>query len=82
MGLVLGGRQGIALDVFADASHAVHDDAKGHSGVFVRSSTLQKVISSSPIEDELNSLHVVITQVMGTRRFMVAQGYSVGAVKM
>ena len=31
IGLVLDGRQGITLEVFADASHAVHDDAKGHS---------------------------------------------------
>ena len=36
IGLVLDGRQGITLEVFADASHAVHDDAKGHSGAIVR----------------------------------------------
>ena len=35
------GSQGIALEVFADASHAVHDDAEGHSGAVasIRSSS-------------------------------------------
>ena len=32
IGLVLDCRQGMALEVFADASHAVHDAAKGPSG--------------------------------------------------
>ena len=90
IGLVLDGREGIALEVFADASHAVHDDAKGHSGAITRignasvhaSSTKQKVMSRSSFEAELNSLHEAIPQVMGTRRFMVAQGYFVGAVKV
>jgi len=90
IGLVLDGREGIAVEVYADASHAVHDDAKGHSGAVARvgkatvyaSSTKQKVMSRSSFEAELNSLHEVIPQVMGTRRFMVAQGYSVGAVKV
>ena len=31
VGLVLDGREGIALEVFPDASRALHDDAKGHS---------------------------------------------------
>ena len=30
--LALGGKEGMALDVFAEASHAVHDDAKDHNG--------------------------------------------------
>ena len=34
---VLDGKQGIiALEVFADASHAVHDDAKGRVGAIAR----------------------------------------------
>ena len=36
IGLVLGGREGIAQEAFADASYAVHDNAKGHSGAIVR----------------------------------------------
>jgi hypothetical protein len=39
-------------------------------------------MSRSSFESELNSLHEVIPQVMGTRRFMVAQGYFVGAIKV
>ena len=39
-------------------------------------------MSRSSFEAELNSLHEAIPQVMGTRRFMVAQGYFVGAIKV
>ena len=31
IGLVLDGRNEIALEVSADASHVVHDDVKGHN---------------------------------------------------
>jgi len=90
MGHVLDGRDGIELQVFADASHAVHTDAKGQSGAVERlgkaaiyfSSTKQKVISRSSFESELNSLHEIIPHVMGTRRFLIAQGYNVGPVKV
>ena len=53
----------------------------GNASVYA-SSTKQKVMSRSSFEAELNSLHEVIPQVMGTRRFMVAQGYLVGAFKL
>ena len=46
------------------------------------SSTKQKIISRISFEAELNSLHEVMPQVMGTRRVVVAQGYFVGAVKV
>ena len=36
IGLVMDGRQEIRLEEFADASSAVHDDAKGHSGAVAR----------------------------------------------
>ena len=81
IGLVLNDRQGITLKAFADVLHAVHDDGKGHSKAIARkgsaslyvSSMEQKVISRSSFEAELNSLHEFIPQVMGTRRFVVAQ---------
>ena len=49
------GREKIALEVFADASHVVHDVARGHSGAIARigvtnvyaSSTKQKAMSKS-----------------------------------
>ena len=34
--LVLDSREGKAMEVFVNASHAVHDDAKGHSGAIAR----------------------------------------------
>ena len=39
-------------------------------------------MSKSFFEAALNSLHEVLSQVMETRRFMVAQGYFVGAIKV
>ena len=88
IGLVLDGRERIALEVFADASHAVHDTDKGHSGALTRvgnasvyaSSIKQKVMLTSSFEAELSSLHEVIPQMMGTRRFIAAHGYFVSAV--
>ena len=84
------GRDGIDFEVYADASHAVHADAKGHSGSIKRigratvyaSSTTQKVISRSSFESELNTLHEVVPEVIGHKRFMEGQGHSVGAVKI
>ena len=45
----------IALKMFADAWHAVHDDAKGHSGY--ATSTEQTMMSRSSFEAKLNRLH-------------------------
>ena len=66
--------------MFVDASHAVHKDPKGHNGAVARigiagvyaSSTKQKVISKSFLEAELNSIHEIIPQAMGTGRFVIA----------
>ena len=77
--LVLDNMRGKAHGVFADASHAVHDDAKDRSGAVERlgtanvyaSSTKRKVVRSS-FEAKENSLHEVMPQVRRTRRFMVA----------
>ena len=90
IGLVLDCRQGITLVALDDASHVVHDGAKGHSGAKAHidnanvyaSSTKQKVMPRSSFEAEPNSLHESIPQVMGTRRFMAVQGYFVGAIKV
>ena len=76
--------------MFANASYAVHEDAKGLSGAIARignasvyaSSTKQKAMSRSSFETELDSLHEVIPQVMGSRRFMTAQEHFVGAIKV
>ena len=59
IGLVLDCREGIALEVFTDASHAVHDDAKGRSGTTSRKGNARVcmlVLPKSSFEAELNSL--------------------------
>jgi hypothetical protein len=86
LGLVLDGREGLGVLAWADASYAVHPDAKGHNGTVVRvgkslvyaQSSKQKVVSRSSTESELIALHEAIPQVLWIRRFMIAQGYKVG----
>ena len=87
IGLALDGREGLGVLAWADASYAVHPDAKGHNGTIVldskcllyAQSSKQKVVSRSSTESELIALHEAIPQVMWIRRFMIAQGYKVGA---
>jgi hypothetical protein len=87
LGLVLDGREGLGVLAWADASYAVHPDAKGHNGTIVRvgkclvyaQSSKQKVVSRSSTESELIALHEAIPQVLWIRRFMLAQGYKIGA---
>ena len=78
----MGGRGGISLC-------ALNDDSKGHSGALARienasvyaSSSKQKVMSRSSFEVERIRLHEVVSQVIGTMRFMMEQGSTVAADK-
>ena len=71
--LVFDDRHGIALEVFADESHAVHDDTKGNREAIALISTAsvhissikQKVMSRSSFEAELNGLYEIIPQMIG-----------------
>ena len=74
---------------WVDASYAVHEDAKSHSGtvitaglergspVFVRSRK-QKLVSRSSTEAELISLHDASPQVVWTRQLLEELGHSQG----
>ena len=46
IGLGLDGKERTALEMFADSSHPVHDDAKGHSGAIARISNTSAYASS------------------------------------
>jgi hypothetical protein len=72
---------------YIDASHAVHDDHKGHTGTIISlgrgpiyaKSGAQRINSKSSTESELIGLSDSASQVIWTRNFLVSQGYSVKA---
>ena len=78
------------MELFADALRALHDNGKGYiraiphidnTSVYA-SSIMRKVVSRFSFEAELNNVREAIPLVIGTRRFMVAQLYSIGALKV
>lgn len=81
--LRLSAREGMSVQAYVDASYAVHNDAKGHTGatisvgqgaVFNRS-TKQKIVSRSSTEAELVGLSDTIPMVIWTRNLLAAMGY-------
>ena len=73
------------VEAYIDASYAVHEDCKSHSGVLISlggggpiymESSKQKLVSKSSTEAELIALSDGISQVIWTRELLLAQGYS------
>jgi hypothetical protein len=70
---------------YIDASHLTHDDCKGHTGSLLTfgkgaatsSSNKQKIPSKSSTESELIGLYDKAGDILWTRNFMEAQGYSI-----
>eukprot|EP00934_Nitzschia_sp_Nitz4_P002612 Nitzschia sp. Nitz4//scaffold489_size5144//31//2646//NITZ4_009230-RA/size5144-processed-gene-0.1-mRNA-1//1//CDS//3329552897//2602//frame0 len=70
---------------WVDASYAVHDDAKGHTGgtlslgrgAVYSTSTKQKLVSRSSTESEVIGVHDVLPQIVWTSEFIKSQGYRV-----
>jgi hypothetical protein len=68
-----------------DASFAVHQDMKGHTGGVILlgkggvygTSTRQKLVTKSSTEAELVGVSDVLPQVIWSRNFWIAQGYDV-----
>ena len=68
-----------------DASHQIHDDCKGHTGallilgagVVISSSNKQKINTKSSTESELVAVHDKSGDVLWTRHFLEAQGYTI-----
>lgn len=68
-----------------DASHAVHNDCKSHtgsaisigSGTVFSSSSKQKLNSKSSFESEIIGLTDKLPQVIWTRNWLIEQGYKV-----
>lgn len=70
---------------YADASHQLHDDCKGHTGSILTfgkgavtsSSTKHKIPSKSSCESEIIGIYDKIGDILWTRQFLEAQGYTI-----
>jgi hypothetical protein len=87
-GIILTANDGMVPEAHVDASFAVHNDAKSHTGlyitlgkgpIFVRSAK-QTLVSKSSTEAELIALSDSVGQIVWTRDFVMYQGYKIGAV--
>jgi hypothetical protein len=73
------------LHWYIDASHQTHDDYKGHTGsiltfgkgAITSSSTKHKIPSKSSTENEIIGLHDRASDILWTRNFLEAQGYTI-----
>jgi hypothetical protein len=73
---------------YIDASFAVHDDMKSHTGAILflgkgavlSSSTKQKANSRSSTEAELNAIDDKVAKILWSKRFMDTQGYPMRTV--
>jgi hypothetical protein len=88
MELVLGADDLTQMHAYIDASHAVHDDGKSHTGLVVTfgrgavmcRSSKQKIVAKSSTVAELVGLSDAIDHVMWLKEFMSSQGYEMKPV--
>jgi hypothetical protein len=85
LGITLQPHSVISILAYIDASHAIHWNHRGHTGmvismgrgpIYVKSSS-QKINTKSSTESELVGLSDSIGQVVWTREFLIEQGYNV-----
>ena len=70
---------------YIDASHQIHDDCKGHTGALLTlgkgatlsSSNKHKINTKSSTESEIVAVHDKSSDVLWTRHFLEAQGYTI-----
>ena len=85
-GLVIEAADKLVVRAFVDASHGVHEDGKGHQGLFVTlgmgpvitKSRKQKVQCKSSTESELVALSDYIEQIEWVKDFLESQGLKTG----
>ncbi len=87
MGMVLSAATILSVIAYIDASHAVHEDHKSHTGciislgqgpIYCKSGT-QRINTKSSTESELVGLTDSASPVLWTRNFLIAQGYNLYA---
>ena len=90
LGVKMNADADMTVRAYIDASYGVHQDMKSHTGgvislgrgpVYVTSAK-QKLMSKSSTEAELIGVSDVLSQVIWTRDFLLAQGYDVGPAKL
>ena len=86
LGIVLEADKLLSVIAYIDASHAIHENHRGHTGtiislgrgpVYIKSSS-QKINTKSSTETELVGLSDSASQVIWTRNFLLEQGYNMG----
>jgi hypothetical protein len=88
--LVISGSDGMLISAYIDASFAVHGDGKGNTGVVIftgkgavySKANKQKLVARSSTEAELIGVSDGLVQVLWTKMFLEAQGYSPGPAKL
>ena len=78
------------VNAHIDASHGVHTDYRGHTGMVVRigkavidaKSCKQKINSKSSAESETIAYSDTVSRPIWTRDFLIAQGYKVPPIKV
>jgi hypothetical protein len=86
--LVLGAKDILQLHAYIDASHAVHHDAKGHTGLAITlgigvvacKSTKQKLVAKSSTVAELFGLSDAVDHVIWIRELMMEQGLKMKSI--
>jgi len=90
LGIVLEPTKGLHVLAYVDASFAVHEDFKSHTGGVITlgrgpiyvTSKKQKLNSKSSTESELIGISDVLPQVIWTRDFLLGQGYTIDAATL
>ena len=85
MGIILEADKILNIVAYIDASHAVHDNHRSHSGTIItlgkgpiyQKSSSQKINTKSSTESEIVALSDNSSQVIWTRNFLLSQGYKV-----
>ena len=88
--VVFEGTGKLAVRAFIDASHATHEDGKGHMGMVIMiglgpvmtKSVKSKIIAKSSTEDELIALSEFADKVEWVRDFVLALGLKTGPAMM
>ena len=76
------------LQWYIDASHQIHDDCKGHTGALITlrkgatlsSSNKHKINTKISTESEIVAVHDKSSEVLWTRHFLEAQGYTISDI--
>ena len=90
LALTLSCEDGLRISAFVDASYAVHDNYRSHTGTMISlgrgatltKSSMQKLNTKSSTEAELVALSDSCGHIIWTRDYLIGQGYKMGPVRV